>query len=174
MKILYLLDESWDSGLTASALTTASLLKDSGVVCKILCRENSYAQSVAKELSLEYFSFKGSWLFSLKSITRWAQSEGFNILHAHTGSTHTLACLLKRRLPHLRVLRTRAEARIVRKNWLYNRILAHSDAVIFPSKKLRDDLRQGSRVVIKLYGVKVPCPRLPTHHVAPALSLHCP
>ncbi len=155
MKVLYLLDESWDSGLTASALTTAALLRDSGVVCKILCRAGSYAERVAKKSSLECFSFRKSWLFSFGSIKRWVQKEGFDILHAHTGSTHTLAWILKSKLPRSRVLRTRADARgapsqwsgthrvpegrWVRKNWFYDRVLAQTDALVFPSKKLRDD-----------------------------------
>ncbi|MEK7288210.1 MAG: glycosyltransferase family 4 protein [Elusimicrobiota bacterium] len=139
MRILYLLDEPYDSGLTSSALELARLLKVEGVPCGVVCRRGSFAHKRAVEDGLACFAFRGSWLISLSKITRWIMQEGWTIVHAYTGSTHTLAWFLKRRLPHLFVVRTRADARKVKRRMLYQRILKATSLMTFPTRALREE-----------------------------------
>ncbi|MBI4667752.1 MAG: glycosyltransferase family 4 protein [Elusimicrobia bacterium] len=139
MKILQLLDEPYDSGLTASALRLAQTLRDARQTCGIVCRENSFAWKKAKQLNLEHVGFSGLGVLAYPKIKNWIKKGGWSILHAHTGRTHTLAWLISKDLKNIRVVRTRADARKLKKRALYQRILKGTDFVVFPTKAMREE-----------------------------------
>ncbi|MBI4368704.1 MAG: glycosyltransferase family 4 protein [Elusimicrobia bacterium] len=139
MKILHLMDEPYDSGLTSSALNLAQLLALHGVKTGVLARGGSYALQQAKLRALGYFEWSGAWPLAYREIADWIDGEGFDLLHAHTGSMHSLAWLLSRRRPSLAVMRTRADARRVKKLIFYDRLLKDTKYMIFPMKAIREE-----------------------------------
>ncbi|MBI2069225.1 MAG: glycosyltransferase family 4 protein [Elusimicrobia bacterium] len=171
MKILQLLSEPYDSGLTASALTLAKLLKENGIETGIVCRKKSHAWQWANDEKIETLGFRGPWLVSYPKIARWVNSRGWNILHAHTGSMHTLAWLLARRLP-VSILRSRADARPIEKKASYQKLLEKTRFAVFPTRVMREKFLMAYNYPINRTAVIYPSFEGPRHvQCAPSSAL---
>ena len=113
MKILHLIDEPWDSGITAYALQTASLLHKAGdnVTVGVLAGKKPEKLAVEKGLITAPFEGVGQLRRLLK--------RPWDLINAHTGRTHTWSILTRalaglgsaRTVP---VVRTRGDARPIR------------------------------------------------------------
>ncbi len=124
MKILHLVDEPWDSGITAYALQIALLQHKAGHAVTVGVRTGKAPEKLAMAKGLITAPFDG--LFSLRRVL----NRPWDLINAHTGRTHTWSVLtralsvhtLKRSVP---VVRTRGDARAVSVNplsrFLYRR-----------------------------------------------------
>lgn len=139
MRVLQLVDEPYDSGLTSSALRLSRLLRDGGNEVVLLCRKGSYADHEAGRLRLPACFLSPHWSLDCLFLKNWAAKNSFDVLHAHTGRMHTLAWYLSRRCDHAVLVRTRSDARRPRRRLFYDRILKRTDALVFPTRRLRED-----------------------------------
>lgn len=110
MKILHLLDEPWDSGLSAYAIDICRLLKQSGHTVRLGVRPGKKPETLAQQKGIDTVP-----VFSFFSCHRVLHGESWDVVNAHTGRTHTWAylCLaLSTRRSHRPILiRTRGDAR---------------------------------------------------------------
>ncbi|MEK6544647.1 MAG: glycosyltransferase family 4 protein [Elusimicrobiota bacterium] len=156
MKVLQLLDEPYDSGITASALGLASGLREDGVDVHVLRRHGSAAARYVETAGIPGYCFGAPWFYEFPAIARWAKRESFDIMHAHSGSMQTLAALLSRRSPcHL--LRTRADARLPKRQSTFLSARAKSESLIFPSEILRQRYLAAFKYPIERAHVIRPC-----------------
>ncbi len=122
MNILHILDERWDSGLTAYGLSLASALQKRGHRVEVAARPGAPAFREAQRRGLPAHTIS-------LGFRRLAQRGKFDLLNAHTGSGHVLAwwAALGRSMA---LVRTRADARSVKRNWGHRRLYERTDAVI--------------------------------------------
>jgi len=137
MKILHLLDEPWDSGVTSYALQIADLLRQKGHDVVIGVRPGKKPEGLAREMSLrtepvENFFDARSLLFR----------EAWDVVNAHSGRPHTWSVLsglpLVGRRRRFALVRTRGDARAVPQHALAGFVYRHTDAVIAASNHVRD------------------------------------
>ncbi|MFC1521502.1 glycosyltransferase family 4 protein [Elusimicrobiota bacterium] len=137
LKILQMMDEPWDSGLTASALRLSSMLSKTGQDTTILAPFDSFAHKQALRSGLPVITYRAPWLLSLPLIIEDINRLGINMLHAHTGSMHTLAWIASYFIENARIIRTRGEQRSSKTNPLYSLILGRTDWLVFPTEHLQ-------------------------------------
>ncbi len=129
MKILQILDEPWDSGMTAYGLELSKILKQRGhdvFVC-VLPHCPAHQQAVALGLPIIPFSFLSLLLGLLR--------EKFSIVHSHTGRGHVWAFLAKVFVPFV-LVRTRGDARQLKRHWLLAQLYKNTKAVIAVSQSI--------------------------------------
>jgi len=141
MKILHLIDERWDSGLTDYALKIGSLQKKSGdeVCCGVL--PGKKPENRAQSLGLEVVPVDS--VFSLNKILG---QRKFDLINVHTGRAHTWAVLgqvLKRSEDRVPIVRTRGDARPLPVNFLSKFVYARTAAVIAASEHIRKQYETG-------------------------------
>ncbi|MFA6092959.1 MAG: glycosyltransferase [Elusimicrobiota bacterium] len=112
MKVLHLLDEPYDSGLTAYALAAAAGSRGRGQEHFVAALEGLPPFQEARRLGLEPIALRGLWT-ELARLRRVIQERGISALAAHTGRAHTLCVAAAAGLP-VRVVRVRADARCMR------------------------------------------------------------
>ena len=137
MKILHLLDERWDSGLTQYAVQICELLQRAGhdVRLGVLSDKRPREIAMARGIKTE----KIDSLFDLRRLTR---VERWDVINVHTGRMHTWALLLApARTP---IVRTRGDARPVQNNMASRFVYRRTAAVIAASAHIarfyEDDL----------------------------------
>ncbi|MBI4063956.1 MAG: glycosyltransferase family 4 protein [Elusimicrobia bacterium] len=138
MKVLHLLDEPYDSGLTASALKLVELLGQNKIQCAVACREGSFAWKSAQAMGVPALGFWGPKFLWWLKLRRWAKQGHWDIFHAHTGSMQTLAWLVKKTVPRTALVRTRADARPAKRMIFQDQILKDTGFIIFPTKTTRE------------------------------------
>ena len=144
MKILHLIDIPWWSGLSAYAFDCMAAQISMGHEVRLLCEKNSLPYKKAKELGISVTSMGGRKFWNAPgNFMRIGQALGPwrpALLVAHTGSTHWMAALWGswKKIP---VIRTRALAQPVKKNWVNRAVYENSKWVLTASEKLRRDCR---------------------------------
>lgn len=111
MKILHIVDESYDSGIVQYALKAASGLREHGLDCQLWGTEGGFPIREAQRLGVPASGYTHPWL-NLGALRRRVREEGFDSVVAHTGSAHTLAVALAAwHGTNIPVIRTRGDAR---------------------------------------------------------------
>jgi glycosyltransferase involved in cell wall biosynthesis len=130
LKILQIVDEPWDSGLTNYALSLSRGLRDAGHEVTIAVRPGQAPSELARQMKLETWLLS-SWPALRKKIVRGR----YDIVNAHTGKSHA-AGWFGTRGTGARLIRTRGDARALRRTpfWrlLYRgtrRVIACSDMI---------------------------------------------
>lgn len=136
MKILHLLDERWDSGLTQYALQIVELLQKEGhdVVLGVLSGKKPETMAHAKGL-------KTASIDSIFSLSRLVRGNPWDLINVHTGRTHTWALLLSRK--GTPIVRTRGDARPVRSTPLSRFVYRKTAAVIAASSHIAHYYEEG-------------------------------
>lgn len=135
MRILHLIDESWDSGLVAYALQIAELLQKSGQEVVVGVLPGGKPEGMARFRGIPSVPIK-----SFGDLRRIMKSTSWDIVNAHTGRMHTWSLLSKISLGSqarsMALVRTRGDARELQVNplfrYLYNQtaiVIAASDHV---------------------------------------------
>jgi len=155
MKVLHIVDERWDSGLTAYGMAAARALRDAGHNVLIGCLPASPALKQAQKEKLRFFLMNRFWEFR-----RDVRGERFDVINAHTGRGHVWGWGAAWGTDTA-LVRTRGDARAVRRKfgqgWLYRA----TDAVIAPSRVIADGLREAyreawDRVAVVYPGLEIP------------------
>lgn len=142
MKILHLVDEKWDSGLTSYALQVAELQHKLGEQVTVGCLAGRKAEAQAHERGLVTAPFEG--VFGLRKVLK----RPWDVINAHTGRTHTWAVLTRAlslsSRSRVAVVRTRGDARPVRVNALsrlvYGRTAGFVAASAHIGRQFEDEL----------------------------------
>ncbi|MBK8575602.1 MAG: glycosyltransferase family 4 protein [Elusimicrobia bacterium] len=132
MKILHILDERWDSGVTAYGLSAARAMRDRGHEVYVAAREG-----LAPAIQAEKMGFPVHRLASLLSLRRWAGAIGFDVVNAHTGTGHSVGFFITRFRPTA-LIRTRGEARTLSIRPGQGFLFRETDGVIVASKALAE------------------------------------
>ncbi|MBI4051274.1 MAG: glycosyltransferase family 4 protein [Elusimicrobia bacterium] len=122
MKILQIIDEPWDSGISHYALTLSAGLKNKGHQVHVWALPGKPPYQQAVELNLSTYSCKKPWIH-LNRLRRYLIQNKIELINAHTGSGHSLAIALSRLSPtSIKIVRTRGDLRPLR-HWLGSRML---------------------------------------------------
>jgi glycosyltransferase involved in cell wall biosynthesis len=138
VKILHLLDERWDSGLTAYALQIAALQRSKGHLVCLGVRPGKKPQELAAHVHLRTRAVRHIFdVFSVFSEERW------DVVNAHTGRTHTWAVVARllrgERFP---IVRTRGDARPVNIHPLTRFVYGRTDAFIAASEHVQHQFEE--------------------------------
>ncbi|MCB4756234.1 MAG: glycosyltransferase family 4 protein [Elusimicrobia bacterium] len=133
MKILHLLDEPWDSGITAYALQIASLQKVHGEEVVFGLRFGKRPEALAREQGLRVERIENFF-----HLLRLLTSEDWDLINAHSGRPHSWAVLirsffLRGRKKGIPIIRTRGDARPLSANMLLRFAYKRTSAVIAAS-----------------------------------------
>jgi NADPH:quinone reductase-like Zn-dependent oxidoreductase len=141
VNILQLIDEPWDSGVTAYALQISELLKNAGHSVTVGVRHGKKPEELAKKKGLSTVVVEN--LFHVHALLG---AQKWDVVNAHTGRTHTWAIVARmlrgwsrRRLP---VVRTRGDARPVNVNALTRFIYSRTSAFIAASEHVREQFEE--------------------------------
>lgn len=152
MNVLQLVDEPWDSGLTQYALTLARGLQGRGHQVAVAAVPEGPAWRQVQQWEIPLIALRG-WV-DLPALRHWIRTRSVHVLNPHTGRTHSLAACAGR---HQSVLiRTRADARPVRRWFGYRWLLGRTDRVIAAAEFIRQQYVEGlkeSRVTTIYQGV---------------------
>lgn len=132
MKILHILDERWDSALTAYGLFLAEAQKKDGQDVVVAARPGRFAFESAKIKSIPTVPLSNPAVFR-----SWVGRAGIDVLNAHTGAGHALGWLSVLGRP-IALVRTRGEARRIRRNVLHAPLYHRTDAVIAASTQIAE------------------------------------
>lgn len=141
MKILHLLDERWDSGLTAYAIQIAELLQKNGHEVAVGVLPGKKPELLARAKNLRTVPIES--FFNLRSFLK---REKWDLVNAHTGLTHTwavLARMLSGQSAALAVVRTRGDARPVSINPLTQFVYKRTQAFIASSGHIQTQFEAG-------------------------------
>jgi glycosyltransferase involved in cell wall biosynthesis len=128
VNVFHILDERWDSAITAYGLILARAQKARGHSVFVGARAGSFALAEAKRTGLPTFP-----LGSVFALRRFLRQGGFQIVNAHTGSGHFSGWLgvLGRSIA---LVRTRGDARPVDRNAGRTLLYKRTDSVIGASR----------------------------------------
>lgn len=147
MKILQLHDEPWDSGLAHYALTLSAELARRGRDVRFWAASGSHAARQARFMGLKTREMSKPWL-SLPAWRAEIRREGFAVINAHTGSSHSLAAALAAGT-RAAVVRTRGDARAPKGHALARALARRTKLFIGANGAITRQLRElfpGSRV----------------------------
>jgi len=136
MKIVHMVDIPWDSGLANYALVLAQGLQKNGHTVYFCSKPNEKPGLKAQRLALPTIPW--ATLQDLFALRRFLQDKQIDIVNAHTGSTHTLAVAAAWGT-HTRVIRTRSDARPVKKSFGSGFLYAKTAHVIAAAAYIRQD-----------------------------------
>jgi glycosyltransferase involved in cell wall biosynthesis len=125
MKILQLIDEPWDSGITAYALQVAALLAQHGEKVSVGVLKGKKPETLARAQGLHTQSYDSLW-----GLRKILVGESWDVINAHTGRTHTWSALFRSDVP---IVRTRGDARPVSIHALSRFIYRRTEAIVSAS-----------------------------------------
>jgi len=134
MNVLVIDFERWDSGITSYALASAEALKSRGhkVIFAGLAGKAPAAQAEKRGIETAEL-FSAAALFKLRRIIK---DNAVEVLNVHDGKSHALAVAVKTISGGVRIVRTYADARPVRKHpFLWNA----TDSFIAAAEFIKDD-----------------------------------
>lgn len=135
MRILHILDERWDSAITAYGLTLAEAQAARGHAVWVAVKPGLYADREARKRGLTVHPLNSFIGF------RWfVGRKKFDVVNAHTGSGHTLALWGVAGRPTA-LVRTRGDARPVDKRMGQKGLLERTGAVIAASRSIAAQYR---------------------------------
>ena len=137
MNITHVVENLNRGGLERMVVDLARVQRDQGHCCQVVCLYE--AGSLAPELTAAGIAVHacgkraGLDLRALSRARRWVRTHATEVLHTHNAVAHYLAVLATRGLGLRRVVNTRhgmgENRRSLRREWLYRRALAATDAV---------------------------------------------
>jgi len=116
MRVVHIIDEPYDSGIVQYALAAAAGLQARGHACRVWGLAGRFPLKAAQKLGLPVKGYRRPWL-ELPALRRSLQRHGVGLVVAHSGSAHSLAVAAAawHRGANLAVLRTRGDARPLRR-----------------------------------------------------------
>lgn len=162
MKILHLLDERWDSGLTHYALQIANLLHKNGQDVTVGVLPGKKPEQQAKACGLKTASVN-----SVVSLIRLVRAEKWDVIDAHTGRMHSWALFLTP--SSVPIIRTRGDARPVHANPVSRFIYGKTAAVIAASAHIGGYYEEDFQMDEKKLSVIYPSVK-PDEHITPLPS----
>lgn len=135
MKILQIIDERWDSGLTHHALMLSRSLRTAGHDVVVGAHAGKPAYEAAEKMNLSLLRIGGRLSF-----IRDARKIRFDVVHAHTGSAHVMGIGITLGTGTV-LIRTRGDARPLRKRLGTALLYGRTDAVIVPSRLIETQYR---------------------------------
>jgi glycosyltransferase involved in cell wall biosynthesis len=132
VKILQILDERWDSGVTAYGIAVAHALAARGHAVTVAARPGKAAAQRAAGRGLPVLPL-GAFLASARAV----RAAGFDVVNAHTGAGHTLG-FAATRLTRTALVRTRGEARRSTVRPGQAALFRRTDAVVAASRALAE------------------------------------
>jgi glycosyltransferase involved in cell wall biosynthesis len=152
VRILQLIDIPWDSGLAHYALVMSQGLKKEGHQVFISAVPGEKPWQKAHRLGLRTVPL--ATLKGLKPLRRFVKEHHIQVLNAHTGSTHSLA-VAGALGQNVAVVRTRSDARLVRRRVGQGFLFRHTQRVITAADYIRDTyvktLKLPPRKVVTVY-----------------------
>jgi glycosyltransferase involved in cell wall biosynthesis len=146
MKILHLIDEGWDSGLTAYALQIADLLQKSGQDVSLGVLPGKKPEMMAKARGLKTYSISSFW-----DIRKILKAQSWDVVNVHTGRTHTWTAAAKLSLgqagANIVLVRTRGDARPLKTNVLFRFLYKKTALVIAASDHVRNQYESGLQLI---------------------------
>ncbi len=146
MRILHILDEIWDSGLTHYAITLSAGLKARGQEVHVWALKGKPALEESERLGLNTLPIDKPWI-RLVGLKNYLLSNKIDLVNAHTGSGHTLASFLvqmisltRERKPFL--VRTRGDSREIKAHLGSRWVFKWTQGFVAPNDSI---LRQFSR-----------------------------
>src|SRR6266404_1026692 len=94
VRILHLNNEKGWRGGERQVLLLANALKERGVANSIACRPNDFLDQRARELQVPTVPLSGNMVAAAIDLIRAA--AGFDLVHCHTGRTHSIAATTAR------------------------------------------------------------------------------
>lgn len=142
MKILHLVDETWDSGLTAYALQILHLLHKNKEHVRLGVLAGKAAHMKADQMGLKTLPFANN-----RELLGVIKSERWDIINAHTGRMHTWAVLFQMAglYPKTPVIRTRGDARPLNVHFAGRSLYRFTAAVICASDHMAKQYRASLR-----------------------------
>jgi len=135
VKILHLLDERWDSGLTAFALQTAVVQKRKGAEVMMGVLPGQKPEKMAQQLGLSTHPIAGFF-----QLAKFLSRSSWDVVNTHTGRTHTWA-VLALKSPWVQgrpaLVRTRGDARSLNAHALSRFVYSQTHGVIACSEHIR-------------------------------------
>lgn len=176
MKVLHIIDEPYDSGITQYALKAAAGLAGRGHDCHVWGLEGCYPLREAERQGLPGRGYTHPWL-NLPALRRMLREERFELVVSHTGSGHTLAVALAAwhgtRLP---VIRTRGDARPLKprpgRRFLWRRtagFIAANKRILSEFGRLYGGMELPTAAIFE--GCDDPGPRQPPQRGAPTVGI---
>src|SRR5476649_947581 len=157
MKILQMIDVPWDSGLAHYALVLSKGLKEKGHQVFVSAVPGEKPWHKAHRLGLKTIPMVR--LKNLTALRRFIREHHIDLINAHTGSTHSLAvaAALGQKVA---VVRTRSDARIVRRRPGSTFLYKHTQRVIAAADYIRDsfieELKLSPKKVTTIYqGIEI-------------------
>lgn len=116
LKILSIIDIPWNSGLAYYAFEQARALRGGGHTVIFACPEGSAAAAFAARENFETQFIPGRKEYlrfpaAVRALRRLVRERGISVVCAHTGLAQTLAWLLRRDKPELRLFRVKADVK---------------------------------------------------------------
>jgi len=139
MKIIHLIDIPWDSGLANYALILGQGLQKRGHTVYIGCKPGEKPWDKAQRMGLQTVPY--TRLTDALALRKFLIDQSIHIVNAHTGSTHTLAITAAVGL-RTRVIRTRSDARPVRRSFGSGFLFHRTARVIAAAEYIRRDFLQ--------------------------------
>ncbi len=133
LNILHILDERWDSGLTAYGLAAARSLQDRGHRVRVAARPGAPAFAAAQNLGIPVFALPSP--IGLRGLVL---RDAVDVVNAHTGAGHTRG-FLATRFTRAALVRTRAETRRLALRPGQGFLFRRTDGVIAASRVLGGD-----------------------------------
>lgn len=141
MKIAHIDDEIWDSGLTEYALTLAKAQTEAGHEVLFFAPKGSHAEAKARHIGLKTALFPQNKLASGGAMRALLAFKP-QVLDAHTGASHSWAAVMTAFLPgKTALIRTRADARPVRKKPLASILWARTSGFIGANSRITGEFR---------------------------------
>ena len=136
MRVLHLIDEPWDSGLTHYALRLSLHLTAAGHASAVAVRRGKKPEERARAMGLDVLPFDGA-----AQLRRALRSREWDVVNAHTGRMHTFAVIHRLlaggRKAGYAVVRTRGDARPLSVHPLIRFLYRRTEAVIAASDHIR-------------------------------------
>ncbi|HOJ87199.1 MAG TPA: glycosyltransferase family 4 protein [Elusimicrobiales bacterium] len=128
LRIANLIDIPWFSGLTDYALNQADVLKETGHTVFFLAPKESKAFQIAEQKGYKTFPIsdrkKILTPFEIFKIIKFIKNEKIDILNAHTGRMQTLSYIISLFEKNLKLVRTKSDAKEIKKSFTYSKISA--------------------------------------------------
>lgn len=126
LKILNMIDIPWFSGLSDYALAQSDVLKNSGHDVFFLAPYKSriYDTATQKGYKVIEISDRKKILnpVEIYKIIKFVKNEKIDILNANTGRMQTLAYIISLFVKNIKIIRTKADARDIKKSFTYSKV----------------------------------------------------
>ncbi|MGC9070685.1 MAG: glycosyltransferase family 4 protein [Elusimicrobiales bacterium] len=163
LRILSLIDIPWYSGLTEYALVQARALREVGHnVFFAIPGENKIFNEIANDFETIKISGREKILRikDIISISKLINNKKIDIINAHTGRTQTLAYLISLINKPIKIIRTKADAKQIKKSFTYSKVLC-----IICGSKYIENMYKNAGIKIKTQTVYLSYPAVKTKEI---------